>query len=168
MIVLAILYKRVQVTMVNATSNHHIFYTSPTSYIILDGTWQEAKSMLRKIPALCKLPRLSLSSLSSDILMPLIPSIYTLRKDYTGWRERFRGYSDENDNGNNNELLCTAEVAAAIMDWTTGNRLTGDVIRTRLEMFQENIIKCTKTPHQSPLGIRFVDLNHLHTNNHLT
>jgi DTW domain-containing protein YfiP len=92
-------------------------------YVILDGTWQEAKTMFRKIPCLWKLPRLSLSTIDT-------PSVYTLRKDYSGWRQRF-------SSGDGKDLLCTAEVAAALMD-RTGDKISANEIRYRLDAFQEN------------------------------
>jgi DTW domain-containing protein YfiP len=97
--------------------------TSQYTYVILDGTWQEAKAMFRKIPGLWKLPRLSLSTADT-------PSVYTLRKDYTGWRQRF-------SSGDGEDLLCTAEVAAALMD-RTGDNISANEIRYRLNAFQEN------------------------------
>jgi DTW domain-containing protein YfiP len=96
---------------------------SQCTYVILDGTWQEAKAMFRKIPGLWKLPRLSLSTIDT-------PSVYTLRKDYSGWRQRF-------SSGDGKDLLCTAEVAAAVMD-RTGDKISANEIRYRLDAFQEN------------------------------
>lgn len=91
-------------------------------YIILDGTWQEAQSMFRKIPSLWQLPRLSLSSSTR--------SSYVLRHDYTGWKQRFSSQGGE-------DLLCTAEVIAALLDESL-NRESGNLIRNRLRYFQDN------------------------------
>jgi DTW domain-containing protein YfiP len=98
--------------------------TTPPSFVILDGTWQEARSMFRKLTTLHQLPRFSISSQWS--------STYTLRKDFTGWRDRF-GRSDEN-------LLCTAEVVAALLDHR-GDTVGRDIIRNRLQEFQRDFGK---------------------------
>lgn len=111
---------------------------SAKTFIIIDGTWQQAKKIYRKIPKLWSLPRISFSE-------DVPPSKYVLRGDYSGWRERFGGTTTttaKNDdrggsdggNGRNN-LLCTAEVAAAIMD-RCGEGDCADVIRSRLDVFQ--------------------------------
>jgi len=94
------------------------------TYIILDGTWQEAKSMFRKTPALWKLPRLSLDS--NDVP----PSEYVLRGDY-GWKERFGNDVDSKS------LLCTAEIASAVVD-RLGDTSTANEIRERLRKFQDS------------------------------
>jgi DTW domain-containing protein YfiP len=101
---------------------------SQCTYVILDGTWQEAKAMFRKIPGLWKLPRLFLSTTDT-------PSTYTLRKDYSGWQQRF-------SSGDGKDLLCTAEVAAALMD-RTGDNISANEIRYRLNAFQENFQQIT-------------------------
>ena len=89
------------------------------SFVILDGTWQEARTMFRKMPFLQQLPRLSVS--------PQWSSMYTLRKDFTGWRHRFGG-SDEN-------LLCTAEAVAALLE-SRGDIVGRDIVLQRLQEFQ--------------------------------
>lgn len=94
------------------------------SFVILDGTWQEARTMFRKLSALQQLPRLSLS--------PQWSSMYTLRKDFTGWRDRFGG-SDEN-------LLCTAEAVAALLDHR-GDNVGRDIVLHRLQKFQHDFGK---------------------------
>jgi hypothetical protein len=97
---------------------------SEASYLILDGTWQQAQSMFRKIPSLWNLPRISLTDPA--------PSKYILRQDYTGWRERF------STNGNaGGGLLCTAEVMASLLD-RRGDGIGADEIRNRLDVFQQN------------------------------
>ena len=69
----------------------------PHDYIVLDGTWQEAKSIYRKGPdCLRSCPRAALVG---------GPSRYVLRGDY-GWRERFGVKAGAA------EPLCTAEAAA--------------------------------------------------------
>jgi len=100
---------------------------APETYIILDGTWQQAKSMFRKTPSLWKLPRISLQS-------NVPPSSYVLRGDYSGWKERF---SNSVDSAN---LLCTAEVAAAVLD-RCGEGSSANTIRTRLDIFQDSVLR---------------------------
>jgi DTW domain-containing protein YfiP/predicted GNAT family N-acyltransferase len=91
------------------------------SYIILDGTWQQAQSIYRRIESLWKLPRISLIDTQR--------SKYILRKDYTGWREKFSSNEDGGD------LLCTAEVMAAVLD-RRNNAIGATEIRDRLDTFQ--------------------------------
>ena len=91
-------------------------------YIILDGTWQQAQTMYRKIPSLWNLPRISLTNTKE--------SKYKLRKDYSGWRDKFSSH----DGG---DLLCTAETMAALLD-RRGDNIGGDEIRSRLDLFQKN------------------------------
>lgn len=93
--------------------------TATPSFVILDGTWQEARTMFRKLPVLQQMPRFS--------IWPQWSSMYTLRKDFTGWRDRFGG-SDEN-------LLCTAEAVAALLDHR-GDIVGRDIVRHRLQEFQ--------------------------------
>jgi DTW domain-containing protein YfiP len=93
-------------------------------YIILDGTWQQAQTMFRKIPILWNLPRISFCDIPS--------SKYILRKDYTGWRERFSARSDAGG-----DLLCTAEVMAAVLD-KRDDVIGANEIRCRLDVFQRN------------------------------
>jgi DTW domain-containing protein YfiP len=90
-------------------------------YIILDGTWQQAQAMYRKIETLWTLPRISLVNVQQ--------SKYTLRKDYTGWREKF----GSNEGGG--DLLCTAEVMAAVLD-RRNDTIAATEIRDRLDTFQ--------------------------------
>ena len=81
--------------------------------------------MFRKIPILWHLPQFSLKGAP--------PSKYTLRSDYSGWKERFSSSDDQ-------ELLCTAEVAAAIMD-TADDEIAATEIRRRLDIFQTAFLK---------------------------
>ena len=103
----------------------------PETYIVLDGTWQQAKQMYRKTPALWKLPQIALQS-------DVPPSKYLLRGDYSNCPTR-EDYSlaQRFSNGLDSErMLCTAEVGAAILDRC--NDGTGaNVIRKRLEIFQQ-------------------------------
>ena len=95
---------------------------SDAVYIILDGTWQQAQAMFRKIPSLWKLPRISLTSTQQ--------SKYILRKDYSGWKDKFNLHDGD-------DLLCTAETMAALLD-RRGDNVGGDEIRSRLDVFQTN------------------------------
>ena len=54
-----------------------------------------------------------------------------------GWRDRFgtTNANEDEDGGNGSDLLCTAEVAAAVMD-RCGDKECADVIRSRLDVFQ--------------------------------
>ncbi|KAL7490239.1 hypothetical protein ACHAW6_015989 [Cyclotella cf. meneghiniana] len=98
--------------------------TGSSVYLILDGTWQQAQTMFRKIPLLWNLPRISFRDVPS--------SKYILRKDYTGWRERF---SVRPDGGG--DLLCTAEAMAAVLD-SREDIVGANEIRCRLDAFQIN------------------------------
>eukprot|EP00980_Cylindrotheca_fusiformis_P029546 scaffold23505_cov119-Cylindrotheca_fusiformis.AAC.5 len=98
---------------------------SEAAFIILDGTWQQAKTLFRRIPALWNLPRLSLSDIP--------PSTYILRGDYSGWKERFGGADTNRDEGRT--LLCTAEVAAVILK-QQGDVIGSNLVLSRLEKFQ--------------------------------
>jgi len=104
------------------------------TFIIIDGTWQQARKIYRKVPMLWSLPRISFNGTNVP------PSTYVLRGDYSGWRERFSSSSTTTNNdgggdGGNNDLLCTAEVAAAVMD-RCGDGDCANVIRRRLDVFQ--------------------------------
>eukprot|EP00985_Skeletonema_marinoi_P005324 scaffold2296_cov123-Skeletonema_marinoi.AAC.3 len=106
------------------------------TFIIIDGTWQQARKIYRKVPMLWSLPRISFNGTNVP------PSTYVLRGDYSGWRERFSSSSSTTTNNNdgggdggNNDLLCTAEVAAAVMD-RRGDGDCANVIRRRLDVFQ--------------------------------
>jgi DTW domain-containing protein YfiP/N-acetylglutamate synthase-like GNAT family acetyltransferase len=99
---------------------------TPATFIILDGTWQQAKTLFRKIPALWQLPSVSLSDVP--------PSTFILRGDYSGWKERFSAAAAAS-NRDGPALLCTAEVAAAILD-RQGDEIGANLIRRRLAEFQ--------------------------------
>ncbi|KAL7545155.1 hypothetical protein ACHAWF_008508 [Thalassiosira exigua] len=106
------------------SENAHLL---PETYIILDGTWQQAKHMFRRTPSLWKLPRVSLRE-------NVPPSAYVLRGDY-GWKEQFSRQGVEG-----NRLLCTAEVAAAVLE-RCGETRSATLIRMRLKAFQETFYK---------------------------
>lgn len=103
--------------------------SNPTTFILLDGTWQEAQTMFRKIQLLWNLPRLSLRATQS--------SRYRLRQDY-GWKKKFD--STDSDGGGDVEtsLLCTAEVMAELLQ-QTGNAEGAATIRNRLETFMARL-----------------------------
>ena len=103
------------------TESTHSSCSNTTSFIILDGTWQEARTMFRKLSFLQTLPRFSIHSQTE--------SNFTLRRDYTGWKDRFRD--------NDVTLLCTAEVIAALLD-KYGDTTGGNIVRMRLQEFQHN------------------------------
>ena len=92
-----------------------------STFIIIDGTWQEANTIYRKTPALWNLPRF-------DFDAP--PSEYMMRGDF-GWKEKFAVDGDAN-------LLCTAEAGAAVMD-VCGDTESADLIRKRLGRLQSVI-----------------------------
>lgn len=87
------------------------------SYIILDGTWQQAQDMFRKSPSIRALPRLSLS--------PSLVSSYRLRRDF-GYQARFSA---------GRRLLCTAEAAAELLA-LAGAPALADSVRAALAQFQ--------------------------------
>ena len=93
------------------------------TFILIDGTWQEARSIYRKTPALHSLPRLALRG---------SPSTYRLRGDF-GWRARF---ARDGDGDASCDALCTAEAAAAVME-CRGDAAGGAQVRALLDTFQE-------------------------------
>lgn len=92
-----------------------------TTFILLDGTWQEARAIYRKGPA-------RLRALQRLALAPARPSRYVLRRD-RGWRSRFGG-------GDGAELLCTAECAAELLEGVAGDTAGGETLRRLLGEFQ--------------------------------
>ena len=98
------------------------------SYIVLDGTWKEARAMFRKMPFLQRLPRISFEGGRWE-------TQYSLRSDYSNWRKRFSEANVSSD-ADGSDLLCTAESVAALLD-LSGNEEGGDIIRHRLELFQD-------------------------------
>jgi DTW domain-containing protein YfiP/GNAT superfamily N-acetyltransferase len=105
-----------------------------TTYIILDGTWQQAKTMYQRISELWTLPKVSLTNVT--------PSAYVLQKDYSGWKDKFRKIINARNDLKDQEcnLLCTAEVAAAVLD-LNGHKEVADVIRGRLDKFQTDFLE---------------------------
>ncbi len=88
------------------------------SFIILDGTWQQAQDMFRKgPPSLRAIPRLSLS--------PSLISSYRLRGDF-GYQARFSA---------GRRLLCTAEAAAELLALSGAPGLA-ESVRAALARFQ--------------------------------
>jgi DTW domain-containing protein YfiP len=98
--------------------------TLTTHFLLLDGTWQEAQRMFRKIPQLRDLQRLSLQASA--------PSVYFLRQNF-GWRERFSHNEDQT-------LLCTAEVGAELLQ-RLGNEPGATQVRNRLIDFQAKLVE---------------------------
>ena len=99
----------------------------PRTFVIIDGTWQEARKIFRKGPPVLRaLPRIA--------LRPKAASAYTLRGNY-GWRRRF-GAQDAHDDGAG--LLCTAEAAAALLDEVVGDS-GGKELRDVLAQFQHEV-----------------------------
>ena len=95
----------------------------PRTFVIIDGTWQEARKIFRKGPPVLRaLPRIA--------LRPKAASAYTLRGNY-GWRRRFA-----HDDGAG--LLCTAEAAAALLDEVVGDS-GGEELRDVLAQFQQEV-----------------------------
>ena len=93
------------------------------AFVLLDGTWQEARAMFRKGPPMLReLPRVALRGSS-------VSSTYALRGDF-GWRSRFGGAADDGS-----ALLCTAETAASLLD-LRGDTVGGDRVRNVLDEFQ--------------------------------
>jgi DTW domain-containing protein YfiP/predicted GNAT family N-acyltransferase len=113
--------KALDLHTMDASGNTSATTTKPT-WIVLDGTWQEAKRMYQKVPFLWTLPKVSIQTAALAS-----PSTYHLRQNF-GWKQRF---------GETNEtLLCTAEVIAAIADHC-GQTIAGETIRRRLDDFQK-------------------------------
>mmetsp|Transcript_4081 Transcript_4081/g.8253 ORF Transcript_4081/g.8253 Transcript_4081/m.8253 type:complete len:472 (-) Transcript_4081:204-1619(-) len=90
----------------------------PPTFVLIDGTWQEAHTMFRKIPSLTRLPRLELQARNL--------SDFRLRGNF-GWKERF-------GNKNADSLLCTVEVVAELLD-QAGRVDEGNELRQRLKDF---------------------------------
>lgn len=101
------------------------------TYIIIDGTWQQAKKIYRKVPMLWSLPRITFTGEQST---------YVLRGDYSGWRKKFGAAMNDDGEGNDGDLLCTAEVAAAVMD-RCGDGECADMIRFRLNVYQSTFLQ---------------------------
>ena len=72
----------------------------------------------------------------------MTPSAYVLQKDYSGWKDKFRKIINARNDLKDQEcnLLCTAEVAAAVLD-LNGHKEVADVIRGRLDKFQTDFLE---------------------------
>ena len=109
-----------------------VLSTGPT-YIILDGTWQEAKKMFRYGPE-------SLRSIPRMRLEPTFKSTYKLRGNF-GYVDRFTptlmagGNAASSCEQSESGLLCTAEVGASLLI-KHGHALSADHLLKRLEDFQ--------------------------------
>lgn len=107
------------------------------AFVLLDGTWQEARAIFRKGPSVLReLPRVALRGGSA--------STYALRGDF-GWKSRFGGAAD--DGG---ALLCTAETAASLLD-ARGDTAGGDRVRVALDDFQREYAQAH--PHLLGSGV---------------
>merc|ERR1712087_827379 len=100
-----------------------------STYIILDGTWKEARAIFRKGPS-------ALRSMQCVALSPASPSEYVLRRNF-GWRDRF---------GSMAEPCCTAEAAATLLE-ETGDVAGGALVRQSFDRFQAEY--CSGFPHLS-------------------
>mmetsp|Transcript_21364 Transcript_21364/g.65036 ORF Transcript_21364/g.65036 Transcript_21364/m.65036 type:complete len:293 (+) Transcript_21364:240-1118(+) len=110
---------------------------SPMTYVLLDGTWQEARAIYRKGPsALRRAQRLALA--------PNWPSRYTLRRD-RGWRSRFSGSDDSGDG-----LLCTAECVAVLLENVIGDVHGAKLLLELLVEFQEELMSARRNATTSP------------------
>ena len=90
--------------------------------------------MFRKMPFLQRLPRISFEGGRWE-------TQYSLRSDYSNWRERFSEANVSSDSSDaddeiGSDLLCTAESVAALLD-LIDNEEGGDIIRYRLVLFQD-------------------------------
>jgi DTW domain-containing protein YfiP len=109
------------------------------TFVILDGTWQEARRIFRYGPETLRgIPRLALKS--------EVPSSYVLRGDY-GWRRRFSEAAESNN------LCCTAEVGAMLLE-RAGDAEGGKVVREALEAFQREYAKTHPSVRLSALNTR--------------
>lgn len=112
------------------------------TFIILDGTWQEALGIFRRGPeCLRHLPRVALDA---------GPSSYVLRADY-GWRDRFTAAGSA-------EPLCTAETAAALLEQRADDTAGGFKVRALLESFQVDY--AASHPHIYPHLAQFTARRH--------
>mmetsp|Transcript_6130 Transcript_6130/g.15661 ORF Transcript_6130/g.15661 Transcript_6130/m.15661 type:complete len:270 (+) Transcript_6130:459-1268(+) len=119
------------------------------TFVLLDGTWQEAQRMYRKLAfVLAPMPTLTLVQPKE--------SQYRLRKNY-GWRNRFKsrpqnivdgvgsttstndGQDLFQDDGVGGDLMCTVEVVAELLDRLDLNA-GAHLLRRRLKTFQSDEI----------------------------
>ena len=113
-------------------SETSVLSAGPT-YIILDGTWQEAKKILRYGPE-------SLRSIPRMRLEPTFKSTYKLRGNF-GYVNRFTPTLSTGDDATSLDeqsesgLLCTAEVCASLLI-KHGHAESADLLLQRLEDFQ--------------------------------
>ena len=116
--------------IIDSSTNTRISHDN--TYIILDGTWQEAQKIFRRGPdILRKIPRISLKSSFS--------SRYRLRSNF-GFIQRFGNKTTNHTNRpgevtTENNLLCTAEVCAALL-LLHGDEMGAQTVLNNLETFQ--------------------------------
>ena len=87
-------------------------------FVLLDGTWSEARKIFRKSPYLDHLPVLS--------LQPALPSTYRLRRS------------------SHAHHFCTSEVAALCLDMA-GDRLAGQTLDAYLEVFSNRYLQARQS-----------------------
>ena len=114
------------------------------TFVVLDGTWQEARKIFRKGPS-------SLRAMPRVALRDAAPSAYTLRGNY-GWRARFGCATGEDDDGDGAGLLCTAEAVAALLD-RSGDSAGGAVLRGELARFQNAYVGSSAVPGDCHEGL---------------
>jgi DTW domain-containing protein len=114
-------------------SESGVLSSSGPTYIILDGTWQEAKKMFRYGPEeLRSIPRMRLE--------PTFKSTYKLRGNF-GYVNRFTPTSTSMTGASSlceqpeSGLLCTAEVCASLLI-KHGHAESANLLLDRLENFQ--------------------------------
>lgn len=102
----------------------------PLLFIMLDGTWSEARKMFRKSPWLDKLPVMSLNVTT--------PSRYTLREAHGEGQH------------------CTAEIAAALLQ-QAGDEAASHALQSHFETFRQAYLdgKPHHSVHQKLIGSSF-------------
>ena len=110
----------------------HIGATKRPLFILLDGTWSEARKMFRRSPYLDHLPVLSLE--------PARASQYRLRRSHCG------------------DHLCTSEVAALCLN-LAGDRVAGQTLDACLDVFTHHYLQAK---NQLPIAWESVAHRRLH------
>lgn len=118
-------------TNFSGNNNRNNVKVTENLYIVIDGTWQEAKKVYRKGPGILR----EICSLS---LSHTDKSKYSLRSNY-GYMKKFSSSSTSN-------LLCTAEVCAEIMK-IEGDMCKSEILLSRLEQFQIDFNKNIVEPY---------------------
>ena len=92
-------------------------------FVLLDGTWSEARKIFRKSPYLDHFPVLS--------LQPVLPSTYRLRRS------------------SHAHHFCTSEVAALCLD-LAGDRLAAQTLDAYLEVFSNRYLQARQSQPPNP------------------